>query len=124
MSIEKRAEAKYPYLINDGKLTEGSVRSYNTNIDIMRENYIAGATEQQALIDQQKIAANTPPADLLKAYSTFEENAAHQLGFLIGCEWKEARIKELEEAICEISYLTTNKYIQKAIAKALNTQQQ
>lgn len=80
MSIEERAKAKYHYTMEINA-------------------YIAGASEQQALIDQQKIAANTPPADILKGYDTYEENAAHQSGFIIGCEWKEARIKELESSV-------------------------
>lgn len=94
MSIEERAEAaikaKHPKLQPSDQFKE-----------FFTEGFEAGTTEQQALIDQQKIAANTPPADVLKGYGTYEENSAHQSGFLIGCEWKEsvleARIKELEE---------------------------
>lgn len=95
MSIKERAEAWA--LEHTDILTQG----WNQFQIGATKGYIAGATEERALIEHEKIKANTPPENVLNSYETFAENSAHQTGFLIGCEWKaaslEERVKELEE---------------------------
>lgn len=94
MSIEERASTKYP-----------DIDPLWDIANFEREAYIAGATEERALIT----TANTPPENVLNNYNTYAENAAHQSGFLIGCEWKEAQLAQqtasIEERVKELSSL-------------------